>query len=93
MTPLKCVSSVQDVGITFDDTTLFKRRIENVNLATVKKINFTKRFSKDVRTGKLLRLLYYSYVNPIFSFGWVIWKPHLSSQVHLLEKFLHQLVI
>lgn len=87
---LKSVNYIEDLGIIFDSKLTFNFHSDHIRNLAIKKINFIKRFTKNLKSLNTFCTFYFSYLYPIFYYCSIIWDPYLKYQSTAPKKANHK---
>jgi Reverse transcriptase (RNA-dependent DNA polymerase) len=82
---LRVVSSVVDLGVTFDGRLNFHGHIQDCVSRSYRRLGFILRCSKELNNPRSLLILFNSLVLPILEYCSIIWSPHELTYVESLE--------
>lgn len=89
------VRSVNDLGVTYDDTFSFKMHVQRIVAASYKNLGFIMRESYCFNNIRTIKLLNGTLVRPKLEYASVVWYPHALGLVKQIEavqnKFLRYL--
>ena len=78
------VTTIKDLGVTFDATLSFNEHFDYVCKRTYKLIGFINRNCRQY-SDDTLRLLYMTLIRPIHDYASSVWSPHHSYKIDQLE--------
>ena len=83
------VSEYQDLGVLFDQGLTFYNHIVKILNKAYKTLGYVKRNSKFLSHTTIL-LLYNSLVRPQLEYAAIVWSPHHSTYIQILESLQHK---
>ena len=82
---LPIVSTVKDLGITFDKNLSSTSHVMSVVFTANQRVNLLLR-SFHTRNRTVLVKAYITYVRPILEYGSVVWSPYKTGDISCIEK-------
>lgn len=87
--PLRCVSSVKDLGVLFDERLSFVEHIHEVSMKASRMLGFVVRNCRYFSTDAI-RMVYCSLVRSCLEFSSVVWSPYFQNHIEHLERTQHK---
>jgi hypothetical protein len=80
------VNEFRDLGLVLDPALSFNQHVTLMVNKAYRNLGFIIRQSRNFKSIATLKLLYFTLVRSILEFASVIWNPHFSNNIHLVEK-------
>lgn len=87
---LESVSSMLDLGVTFDRKLSYNLHIDNITLKAFRMLGFVKRNTKHIHDTRAILCLYNALVRSILEYCSVIWSPYYNINISRVERVQHK---
>lgn len=84
-TILARVTSINDLGVTFDSKLLFDEHVNRIVNKASKALGFVLRMSTDFHSIKTIKILYCAYVRSLLEYGYQVWNPNYGVYITRIE--------
>lgn len=83
---LNKMSTVKDLGVTFDSKLKFTQHIDNIVAKSYRCLGFIFRLTKKFKNTKCVNLLYNALVRSNLEYASIIWSPHQTTYSYKIER-------
>lgn len=84
--PDQCIVQLQDQGVLFEPSAIFRRRIDYITVQALRVLGFIRRHLLNFRSPSFLPALEYPNIRSVFYRGAIVWPPYLAVDVCRIQR-------
>lgn len=86
------VTSIKDLGVTFDDKLLFDKHINLMVSKALRMLGFVKRSTASFSSITAIKVLYFAFVYSILNYCSVVWCPQYQTYISRIERIQKKII-